>query len=369
MLCVSGAATLEQVAVAFDRLFHHFVHVEGGFTEPLFDRLVGPTVLPMGVVGLFGAEDLSGGQRAEMAEVLVGYLVEVGVSDAVVSVPPTTEFFSLLFITGPTVVLAVYPHPDSPDRASIVDGWLAAGVEWLESQAEGLVRCRLAEVYAGQVDLATAGRRASSVVAAGSSADFVAGELDELLRGVAVNAEPEWACFTAMVAGPGLTETNFVEHVERLVELGRELGEVAYAVVATQPKCSAWHNKPMNPDGRSPYHQHGPMMWFQALDGFFWQRLGPGHFEVLGGRWPEGAVPLASGGAELTVGEVQEWWPDVSSYEISLGALLNARARTRAREALGDLLLARRTKKWCQTVRRMVPSLARVFPEESDPPN
>ena len=139
---------------------------------------------------------------------------------------------------------------------------------------------------------------------------LVAGDPGQAVRGARLEYLPT-PCMVLATAGPAMDAAALTAASQALRDDARELApEAAYAFVATVPDLAGLVSGPGRlqlPDRYLDASQLARVADELALDAFWHQVLSPGHLRVLGPSPPPGAVPLAGGRMELTIGDPLAW--------------------------------------------------------------
>lgn len=294
----------------------------GAFDEG--ERAPVPIPTPEGPMLLLDLADTPVEELPAIPELVVLRLAEAGVRAAEVRVPPE-RIRELEAVEGwaPAARCWLRGHGTAAALLDTAYAWLGerapAGVPWFQWSSGAMF-----PVTARQARPA-----ADSLLRAGYEATLLAGDFRAGGRALSVLApsfgDPARAALG--VAGAG---TDVPAELHRARELVRAAaGELCWAGVGVEPDARDLLGVTWN--DRTGARRQDPRLVSDQLvpDGLWYQLLTAGHLARLGGP-PPGAVELAPGVFELTVGEAAQWLPGHPEQD---------RVRARARELLAACLV------------------------------
>lgn len=272
-----------------------------------------PIPTPDGPMLLLDLADTSEDLLATIPEILVQRLSEAGVTDAVLRAPQHSSDYDTVHGWAP----AVRCWLRGPDLFDVAHRWLVDQVpqnaDW--SQVNGPITTAIRPQDAPPA--------AAALLRAGCEATILAthhatGRAISVL-GLPFPGPPKAAL---SCAGERRSEADTVADLHRLREHVRaHAAGLSWAGITVEPDARDLTTCEWNDRTRSRLVDPGLVPDLLVPDGMWCQLLTTGHLQRLGGP-PPGAVELADGLVELTVGEAEQWLPGHPDQETVL-----ARAR------------------------------------------
>jgi hypothetical protein len=250
---------------------------------------------------------------ARYPELVAARLAEAGEPQAVVAVPEPTGHYDLLHELPHAALLCAFtmPAPPAPET-SMPSSWVDRAVAWLRGagpQPETIWGCGPWAVEFS-VPSGAASELLHDARQTATRHVLVAGDLRQAVRGARLDYLPT-PCMVLATAGPAMDAAALTAASQALRDEARQLApEAAYAFIATAPTFAGLVSGPGRlqlPDRYLDTSQLARVADELALDAFWHQILSPGHLRALGPSPPPGAVPLARGRMELTLGDPLAW--------------------------------------------------------------
>jgi hypothetical protein len=287
------------------------------------------------------APDLPPRLLAEIPNVVKGHLSELGVRDALLTVPPPSRLITSsepLRTLAPAVTLRLYPDPPWVRRgvpSPIPDGWLDVAWAWLRAERPDLDSLTVLNPMLDQ-PLAPAdapGYLRDSAARHAAQDYLLAGPPDRRIASVGVYFKT--ASLALTVAGPDLRDGDLEAVADRMRKVAEELApqlslgfmavlEMLGSTLGASPPGTTWTAA----GGAGPSLVRG-FTDEVVFDAYPFQVLGPGHRRRLEDL-PPGAVELPAGRFAAAFGGLEEWLPDSPTAEA---------IRDRARAVLAPCLV------------------------------
>lgn len=301
-----------------------------------------PVPTPQGpLLQLDLGEDLPDDDLRRIPELVVTRLAQAGVQDAYVRVPPDGPALEHVREWTAAARCWLRGRDDLTPLLDLAHAWLRehAKSAWFQHTSGALF-----PLTADQARPAT-----EALLRAGWEATILASDFTTSAHAISLYRSP----LSAPRAALATTGTSTVADLHDSRALIRaHAGELSWAGVDVEPDardltCSRWYSRTrdhlLDPDSVSD---------LLVPDGMWFQLLTTGHLDRLGGL-PPGAVELAPGVAELTVGEPEQWLPghpDQDAVRRQARELLSACLATPDRvHELGQKSLTERRGGPCRT--------------------
>ncbi len=383
---VQGAADVDAAVRALSVLAAELLADLEADIEESVNFVVGPVRSPMGPFVMMDAHSLGSRAWGELPDRLVGLLDEQGASDAVVVCPAGRDPYRYRQWGMSVALLAAPAVPEGlwlTDVGRVPSDWLELAIDFLAAQpfVGGDAEVTIGSEVEVSLPLAEAGVVLEGTHAQGMWASVAAGRLPEQVAVVGVGSSSH-PVLSVGLGGTSLTPATAAASARLLADLARSWVDASYAVVVTEPD---WHAViylmpgAVDDFSMSVGSPTGFCCYSTLPDAHWWQLLSRGHLEELGGVWPEGAVVVGPGRAEVQVGEPEEWWPNqiwrqgyspaqmakwmtglVPRYQAGQPTS-NAGVRFRARALLAPLLVPDESPRASELFRRSVERRKRIL--------